>query len=215
MLQALGRISLVTTRSAEGSVQLLGRFRVGAPVADCRRCGGVSGTCRLITGVHRNGGVTLVASTKAPNVSSPKRSVIHVYCRRKVPIASLPNTTTYVATLAVSKLPAHQFTFRTFLPGSGGRRRTILRRLGARAHAVVVCRTPRRLIHALRRLSSALNKSHELAVYQRLAGQRRRGLRVALTSDLSCCRIGRPHKRCILVVTNHSHRRVGGRRRTK
>lgn len=213
MLQALGRISLVTTRSAEGDVGLLGRFSVGAPVADCRRCGGVSGTCILVDGVRRKRGVTLVASTKAPKVSSPKRRLTTVYCRTKVRMASLPKPTTYVATLALSKLPAEEFTFRTFLPTSGGREGLVLRRLGGRAEAVVLCRTPRELMEALRRLGRAL-KGHEVALYERLAGECRATFRAAVRRLVLCCRARGPLKRYILIVRNEDERRVRRRRGT-
>lgn len=213
MLEALQRISLVTTRSAHGDVGLLGRFSVGAPVADCRRCGGVSGNRILIRGLLTNAGVTLVASTNAPNVSSPKRRLTTVYCRTKVRIASLPNPTTYVATLALSNLRAEHFTFRTFLPTSGGRQGAVLRRLSYRAEAVVLCRTPRELMQALNRLERTLN-GHQVALYERLAGGRRATFQAAVSSLVSFCGSRGPLNRYILIVRNEDHDRVRTRGHT-
>lgn len=212
-VEALGRMSLVTTRSAEGDVGLLGRFRVRAPVADCRRCGGFSGNHGLIRGLRRKLSVTIVASTNAPKVSSPKRRLIGVYCRAKVQMASIPKPTTYIATLAVSKLPAEEFTFRTFLPASGGRQRRILGRVTTRAEAVMVCRTPRHLMGALGLLSRHL-KSQGMAIYERLAGERRATFRSALRKTMTCCRTGSPGKRYIVMVTKEDQRRVHRRRGT-
>lgn len=178
-MEVLGRTSCVTTRSAHGAGGLYGRFRVTAPVVDCRRRGGRTDKRGLLRGITGNTGVTLIDSTKVPTVSSPNFSLMITTTRRGLAIIPLPNTGTTLAKLVTSNVSARPFCFCKFLGergGLGGRR---LRGLSGLSTAVVLCRTPRHLGRALSLVSSVVN-GEGVTLYHRLAGECRRFVQKAM-----------------------------------
>lgn len=197
----LGRTSLVLTRSAHAANVLLGRFRVRGEVRSRRGFGRRGAIRRITTHVGTNRGVTLMSSTNAPTVSSPKFVLIHRYMHRNMRIRYLPKTATFIPTLITSKLPGRGFYFRNFLP-RGGKERAHLGRLSARCHAVVFCRSPFQLIGALARLTRFFKGSHPISMSHRVSGVRRRAMHNALRRIVTRFAIGRPGNRVIVMLTN-------------
>lgn len=199
----LGRISLVLTRSAHASNVLLGRFRVGGTVRS-RRGFGRRGAIRDIIGeVGTNRAITLVSSTKAPKVSSPKFLIIHRYMHGNVRMRYLPKTATFIPTLMTSKLPGRGFYFRKFLP-RGGKQRAQLGTLTRRRHAVIFCRSPRQLLGALARFTRCFKTRHRMAISHRVSGLRRRAIHNDLTRLVRRFATARPQNRVIVMLTKVS-----------
>lgn len=195
----LGRTSLVLTRSAHASNVLLGRFRVGGTVRS-RRGFGRRGAIRNVIGhVGTNRAITLVSSTKAPNVSSPKFLVIHRYIGDNVRIRYLPKTATFMPTLITSKLPSRHFYFRKFLP-RGGKEIAHLASLRRRGQAVVFCRSPCHLIGALARFTRFFNTREPISMYHRVSGVRRRDIQNALARIVTRFARGRPQNRVMVML---------------
>lgn len=202
-VQVLGRISLVLTRSAHASKVLLGRFRVGGTVRS-RRGFGRRGAIRDIIGeVGTNRAITLVSSTNAPNVSSPKFLMMHRYIHGDVRMRYLPNTATFIPTLITSKLPGRGFYFRNFLP-RGGKHVAGLGSLMRRHHAVMFCRSPRHLLGALARFTRCFNPRHRTDISQRVSGIRRRAIQNGLARLVRRFARASPHNRVMVMVTKVS-----------
>lgn len=191
--------SFVTTRSAEIALGLLGEFSVGGPLVDCFRRGHHRHNRVVLTHVLNKRDYTLIASTNVPTVSSPNRSLISVYVTSKMGIMSIPNPATFTATITLSKLPSNEFAFRNFLDMGGRDHTRRLSDVGSRGHAVIFCRTPRGLLHALGSLCTYLN-SHHVTVVGRLAGVRRGIRHAALGGTYRRCRGVPVGNRFMLIV---------------
>ncbi len=201
-IRALGTISFVTTRSAEISLGLLGCFSVGGPVIDCRRRGRGCTKRAVVGHVVSKRSYTVIASTNVPYVSSPNRSLIHLYTRGDVPVRMIPKPSTLVDTLTIDKLSASEFSFRNFPSIAGQDHFRQLTTYTGSSHALVFCRTPRGLVSALTSLCGFFNRQG-VALYHRLAGIRRRVVQAALDRTRALCsRSRRPEKRCILMIRN-------------
>lgn len=220
-VQILGRTSVILTRSAQASDILLGRFSVGGQLITRRGFGRRNASTNVMRQLGTNRAVTLVDSTKAPNVDSPNFCLTHRTTGTNVAIRALPKPATYVPTVISSKLPYSEFYFRKFVP-RGGNERACLRSLGSRIHAVVFCRSPCEMIGALRRFTRIFKRSERIDYYHRVSGLRRRDIHKDLTRMVTRFRRARPHNRFIVILTNGSpgllgrrlgrgqHRRHGG-----
>ncbi len=195
------------TRSAHAANVLLGRFRVGGTVLSCRGFGRRRAITNIIGHLLTNRAMTIISSTKAPNVSSPNFLITHRTMGTNTRIVYLPNTATFIPTLITSKLPYSHFYFRKFLP-IGGNHTAHLTTLISRPHALVFCRSPRHIIGALTRFVRIFKTRHRISIYHRVSGVRRRDIHNALRRIRTRFIRRRPHNRFIVILTNT--RRGGG-----
>ncbi len=102
-----------------------------------------------ILGCLEDGDVALVCNAGMPVISDPGYELIVATHERSIPVVPIPGPSTVITALAVSGLPAEQFTYLGFLPHKSSGRRRLLESVADESSTIVVLESPHRLLAAL------------------------------------------------------------------
>jgi 16S rRNA (cytidine1402-2'-O)-methyltransferase len=109
-----------------------------------------------LLGALEHGDVALVSEAGMPAVSDPGVDLVAAAVAAGMTVVPVPGPSAVVTALAVSGLPARQFTYVGFLPRRRGDRRRLLSSLAGQPQALVALESPHRLVASLADLLAAL-----------------------------------------------------------
>jgi len=111
--------------------------------------------------------IALVSDAGMPGISDPGYDLVCAAIERGVSVIAIPGPSVLPTALAVSGLPANQFTYLGFLPRKKGDRRRILGSVSTEQRTIVVLEAPHRLLSSLRDVEQILG-DRKIAVCREL-----------------------------------------------
>ncbi len=155
-LRVLGEADLVLAEDTRRTRVLLDRHGVTArPVSfhAHNEAARADGALAVLAG---DGSVALVSDAGTPLISDPGERLVSAAVEAGHDVLAVPGATAPIAALAVSAIPAQEFTFVGFLPRRAGACNTRLASLRDRSETLVLFESPRRLAGTLQRLLECL-----------------------------------------------------------
>ncbi|HEY8490866.1 MAG TPA: 16S rRNA (cytidine(1402)-2'-O)-methyltransferase [Dehalococcoidia bacterium] len=147
-LRVLRDVSLVAAEDTRTARRLLALHGIRAPLLSYNDHNKAARIPRILE-VLDAADVALVSEAGMPAVSDPGRDLVAAAAARGVRVVPVPGPSAVLAALAVSGLPAREFTYLGFLPRRSGERRRLFQRLAAEGRTAVAFESPRRLRAAL------------------------------------------------------------------
>jgi 16S rRNA (cytidine1402-2'-O)-methyltransferase len=92
----------------------------------------------------------LISAAGTPCISDPGKIIVQKTHEAGIDVLAVPGPSAVIAALCISGVPSDKFLFYGFLPLKTGKRRTILRDVGAMPYPVVFLESPRRVLDLLR-----------------------------------------------------------------
>jgi len=144
-----------------------------------------------------HGDVALVSEAGMPAVSDPGVDLVAAAVAAGMTVVPVPGPSAVVTALAVSGLPARQFTYVGFLPRRRGERRRLLSSLAGQPQALVALESPHRLVASLADLLAALG-DRRIAVCRELTKLHEEVFRGRISEALA--HFGEPRGEFTLVI---------------
>jgi 16S rRNA (cytidine1402-2'-O)-methyltransferase len=145
----------------------------------------------------REGDVALVSEGGTPVISDPGLDLVAAAVEAGFPVVPIPGPSAVTAALAVSGLPARQFTYLGFLPRRAGERRRLFATLRDDPRAIVAFESPNRVRKALADAIDALG-DRRIAVCRELTKRFEEVFRGTLSEALE--RFAEPRGEFTLVI---------------
>lgn len=143
-LRVLGEVSLVCAEDTRTTRKLLARHAVRARLMSYNEHNMRERTPAILSALAA-GDVALVSEAGTPGVSDPGYELVVAAIAAGFPVVAVPGPSAVLAALAVSGLPAREFTFVGFLPRRSGERRRALASLAREPRTLVLFEAPHRL----------------------------------------------------------------------
>ena len=148
-LRVLGEVALVACEDTRRTGKLLERLQIKKPLLSYHEHNESRRAQQLVERAQAGDSIAVVTDAGTPGIADPGYRVVRAAIAAGVPIVALPGPNAAIAALSVAGLPAHEFTFKGFLPRSRERRRKAIRLLRSAVRTTVFYETPHRIAQAL------------------------------------------------------------------
>lgn len=163
-LRVLGEVDLVACEDTRRTGKLLERLQIKKPLLSYHEHNESRRAQVLVERAQAGDSIAVVTDAGTPGIADPGYRVVQAAIAAGVPIMALPGPNAAIAALSVAGLPAHEFTFKGFLPRSRERRRKALRLLRSAVRTTVFYETPHRIAQALEDIRELLGDRQLVAV---------------------------------------------------
>lgn len=143
-LRVMREVPLVCAEDTRTTRKLMARHAIKTPLISYNEHNMRERTPTILAALA-TGDVALVSEAGTPGVSDPGYELVVAAIAAGHPVAAVPGPSAALAALAVSGLPARQFTFVGFLPRRSGERRRALASLAQEPQTLVLFESPHRL----------------------------------------------------------------------
>ncbi len=147
-LRVLGEVSLIAAEDTRTTRKLLSHHGIHARLLSYNEHNKSARIPRLLAAL-REGDAALVSEGGTPAISDPGLDLVAAALEAGFAVTPIPGPSAVTAALAVSALPARQFTYLGFLPRRSGERRRLLASLCHDPRTVVAFESPHRLRRSL------------------------------------------------------------------
>ena len=148
-LRVLGEVALVACEDTRRTGKLLERLQIKKPLLSYHEHNESRRAHQLVERAQAGDSIAVVTDAGTPGIADPGYRVVRAAIAAGVSIVALPGPNAAIAALSVAGLPAHEFTFKGFLPRSRERRRKAIRLLRSAVRTTVFYETPHRIAQAL------------------------------------------------------------------
>jgi len=155
-LRILREADLVFAEDTRRTRILLDRHSIAARPRSLHAHNEALRTGEALAALAAGGNVALVSDAGTPLVSDPGARLVGAVIAAGHTVVAIPGASAVLAALAVSGLPADNFTFLGFLPRRPSLRRELLARLRDHPETLILFESPRRVLPTLRELREAL-----------------------------------------------------------
>lgn len=183
-LRVMREVSLVCAEDTRTTRKLMARHAIKTRLMSYNEHNMGERTPTILSALA-TGDVALVSEAGTPGVSDPGYELVVAAIAAGFPVASVPGPSAALAALAVSGLPARQFTFVGFLPRRSGERRRALESLAQESRTLVLFEAPHRLRATLADLLAVWGDRH-VAVCRELTKVHEEVFRGQLSEALGC-----------------------------
>ena len=163
-LRVLGEVALVACEDTRRTGKLLERLQIKKPLLSYHEHNESRRAHQLVERAQAGDSIAVVTDAGTPGIADPGYRVVRAAIAAGVPIVALPGPNAAIAALSVAGLPAHEFTFKGFLPRSRERRRKAIRLLRSAVRTTVFYETPHRIAQALEDVRDLLDDRQVVAV---------------------------------------------------
>lgn len=143
-LRVMREVSLVCAEDTRTTRKLMARHAIRARLMSYNEHNMRERTPAILSALA-TGDVALVSEAGTPGVSDPGYELVVAAIGAGFPVVAVPGPSAVLAALAVSALPARQFTFVGFLPRPSAERRRALAALAQEPRTLVLFEAPHRL----------------------------------------------------------------------
>jgi 16S rRNA (cytidine1402-2'-O)-methyltransferase len=154
-LRVLREVSLVAAEDTRTTRKLLAHHGIRARLLSYNEHNKTARIPRLLAAL-RESDVALVSEGGTPAISDPGLDLVAAAVEAGFAVTPIPGPSAVTAALAVSGLPARQFTYLGFLPRRSGERRRLLASLRHDPRTIVAFESPHRLRRSLEDLRTEL-----------------------------------------------------------
>lgn len=147
-IRVLREVRLIAAEDTRRTRRLLAAYGISTPLTSYHEQGAGSKLPQILVRL-RYDDVALVSEAGMPGISDPGYELARAAIEQGVPIVAIPGPSVLPAALAVSGLPASQFTYLGFLPRRKGERRRLLGSIASEARTIVAFEAPHRLLASL------------------------------------------------------------------
>lgn len=163
-LRVLGEVALVACEDTRRTGKLLERLQIKKPLLSYHEHNESRRAQQLVERAQAGDSIAVVTDAGTPGIADPGYRVVRAAIAAGVSIVALPGPNAAIAALSVAGLPAHEFTFKGFLPRSRERRRKAIRLLRSAVRTTVFYETPHRIAQALEDVRDLLGDRQAVAV---------------------------------------------------
>ncbi|HZP26866.1 MAG TPA: 16S rRNA (cytidine(1402)-2'-O)-methyltransferase [Dehalococcoidia bacterium] len=154
-LRVLREVSLIAAENTLTTRKLLSHYGIKGRLVSYTDHNKTARIPALLAAL-REGDVALVSEAGMPAISDPGVHLVAAAVAEGITVVPVPGPSAVTSAVAVSGLPARQFTYLGFLPRRSGERRALLSSLAAEPRLLVAFESPHRLQSTLADLLSAL-----------------------------------------------------------
>jgi 16S rRNA (cytidine1402-2'-O)-methyltransferase len=147
-LRVLREVSLIAAEDTRTTRKLLAHHGIRARLLSYNEHNKAARIPRILAAL-RDGDVALVSEGGTPAISDPGLDLVAAAVEAGIAVTPIPGASAVTAALAVSGLPARQFTYLGFLPRRSGERRRLFASLRHDPRTIVAFESPHRLRRSL------------------------------------------------------------------
>lgn len=154
-LRILGEVKLIAAEDTRRTRQLLTSYGIRTPLTSYYEHNKESKLPYLLGRLDQED-IALVSDAGMPGISDPGYDLVRAAIEQGVSVIAVPGPSVLPTALAVSGLPADQFTYVGFLPRKKGDRRRLLSSISTEQRTIVALETPHRLLASLKDVEQML-----------------------------------------------------------
>ena len=154
-LRVLEEVGLIAAEDTRKTRHLLSAYGIKTPLTSYHEHNKRAKLPYLLNQLEEKD-IALVSEAGMPGLSDPGYELIVAAAQRGIPVMPIPGPSAAIATLVVSGLPTHQFTYLGFLPRKKKERIHLLKSVAGEPRTMIAFEAPHRLLAALDDLKEVL-----------------------------------------------------------
>jgi 16S rRNA (cytidine1402-2'-O)-methyltransferase len=155
-LRVLREVALIAAEDTRHTGNLLNRFGITTRTTSLHEHNEREKSGVLIDRLKAGESIALVSDAGTPTVSDPGTHLIREAIAAGLRVEPIPGPNAAIATLSVSGLPNHAFTFLGFPPTKASERGRWFEKLRTAGHTVIFYESPHRIVATLTQLQDAV-----------------------------------------------------------
>ena len=163
-LRVLRDVRVIAAEDTRRTAKLLAHAGIQTPMVSVHAHNEVARLPVLIDRLRQGEDIALVTDAGTPLLSDPGDHLIRAALDDGLPVEAVPGASAVLAALAMSGVPASQFTFLGFPPVKQGARRRWCEDVASYRHPVVFFEAPHRIRQTLELVSDVLGAQRQVAV---------------------------------------------------
>lgn len=163
-LRVLREVQVIAAEDTRRTAKLLAHAGIETPMVSVHAHNETARLPQLLDRLRNGDHVALVTDAGTPLLSDPGDKLIRQALSESVPVEPIPGASAVLAALAMSGVPASQFTFLGFPPVKSGPRRRWAEDAAAYRHPVVFFEAPHRIGSTLQLLADVAGPERLVAV---------------------------------------------------
>ncbi len=148
-LRLLGQVKLIAAEDTRTTRHLLKKYNIQTALTSYYEHNKLEKLNYLISVLKEND-VALVSEAGMPGISDTAVELVNAAIENNIAVVPIPGASAPVAAIAVSGLPAKEFTYLGFLPRRKGERSQLLHSVAEQPRTMVFFESPHRLTASLR-----------------------------------------------------------------
>jgi 16S rRNA (cytidine1402-2'-O)-methyltransferase len=153
-LRVLREVTLIAAEDTRRTAHLLARYAISTPTTSLHEHNESGKSESLVARLIAGDSIALVSDAGTPTVSDPGTQLVTAAIERGIRVEPIPGASAALALLAVSGLPADQFTFMGFPPIKSNDRNNFFEFLRSYNRTVVFFESPHRIRPTLEQLKA-------------------------------------------------------------
>jgi 16S rRNA (cytidine1402-2'-O)-methyltransferase len=212
-LRVLRDVRVIAAEDTRRTAKLLAHAGIDTPMVSVHAHNEVARLPVLLDRLRQGEDVALVTDAGTPLLSDPGDHLIRAALDDGLPVEAVPGASAVLAALAMSGVPASQFTFLGFPPVKAGARRRWCEEVGSYHHPVVFFEAPHRIRQTLELVTEVLGGHRRVSVCREITKKHEELIRGTAAEVLQHASISAPMGEftCVIepVSLEEAHEEVG------
>jgi 16S rRNA (cytidine1402-2'-O)-methyltransferase len=167
-IRVLKECDLIACEDTRQTQKLLNHFGIETPMISYYEQNEASRAAELIEKLAAGARIAVVSDAGTPGISDPGFRLVTLAIERGMPVIPIPGPAAFVSALVASGLPVESFSFRGFLPGKSGARRTQLDSVRQSMQIEIFYEAPHRIRETLDDVITVLGTARRIVVGREL-----------------------------------------------
>jgi 16S rRNA (cytidine1402-2'-O)-methyltransferase len=167
-IRVLKECDLIACEDTRQTQKLLNLFGIETPMISYYEQNEASRAAELIEKLAAGARIAVVSDAGTPGISDPGFRLVTLAIERGMPVIPIPGPAAFVSALVASGLPMESFSFRGFLPGKSGARRTQLDSVRQSMQTEIFYEAPHRIRETLEDVVTVLSAARRIVVGREL-----------------------------------------------
>jgi 16S rRNA (cytidine1402-2'-O)-methyltransferase len=167
-IRVLKECDLIACEDTRQTQKLLNHFGIETPMISYYEQNEASRAAELIEKLAAGARIAVVSDAGTPGISDPGFRLVTLAIERGMPVIPIPGPAAFVSALVASGLPMESFSFRGFLPGKSGARRTQLDSVRQSMQTEIFYEAPHRIRETLEDVVTVLSAARRIVVGREL-----------------------------------------------
>lgn len=155
-IEILQESDLVIAENRDRAMKLLTHLGIKKPIVTINTYSEEKKARGIVARMEKGDVCALVSAAGTPCISDPGKIIVQKAYEADIEVLAAPGASSVIAALSISGVPSDKFLFYGFLPLKTGKRRTVLRTVGAMPYPVVFLESPRRMENLLQIINDEL-----------------------------------------------------------
>ena len=148
-LRILKEVDFIACEDTRRAQKLLTHYQVRKDLVSYHEHNEMTRAPELIIQLEQGSQIALVSDAGMPLISDPGHRLVKLAIRHNIPVVPIPGSSAFIAALAASGLPVHQFRFLGFLPPKKLARKKALEAMKDATKTLVFYEAPHRITDML------------------------------------------------------------------